>query len=118
MSDQTAASPAERLLRGVLDQHRLVARTRCGAISIPVVHHHGTESEAHPGPKRSLTCSEWAGHDGPHRDAICCYRFQTFEDWQVTQRQPSAYAACTCGTVWPCPTIEAIQEAAGAEEEH
>jgi hypothetical protein len=99
-------------LRAVLAMHRLNAHTQCGAISIPVVHHHGAESDGHPGPLRSLRCTKPAGHDGPHRDCVCCYRFQTFEDWQVVRREPYALDGCTassCLGFWPCDTIKAIQ---------
>lgn len=95
----------------VLALHRLVAKTQCGAISIPVVHHHGAENDRRPGPRRVLTCTNDAGHAGLHKDAVCCYSFQTFEDWQVADRKPRTCDACSCGTEWPCSTILAIQEA-------
>lgn len=95
----------------VLDLHRLVTDTRCGAISMPLIHHHGTETDSRPGPKRSLTCTKVPGHEGVHRDCICCYRFQTFEDWQVVGRKPRTFDVCSqCRDLWPCATIKAIQE--------
>ena len=97
------------LLDAVLDQHRLVAKTKCGARSIPIVHHHGEESDRRPGPKRRMRCTEDAGHEGLHKDAICCYNFETFEGWQVAERKPTTFDSCTCGRMWPCPTIEAVQ---------
>lgn len=103
---------SEDMLNAVLKQHVLVTHTQCGAISIPLVHHHGGESDFQPGPLRTLTCTMDDGHDGPHRDAICCYKFQTFSDWQVVDRKPRTFDACSDGGFWPCPTIKAIQEAA------
>lgn len=96
-------------LEAVLNLHRLVTHTQCGAISLPVVHHHGTESDHRPGPKRPLRCTEEAGHEGLHRDAICCYKFQTFEDWQVVDRKPRTFDTCSNCGMWPCSTIKAIQ---------
>lgn len=95
----------------VLDLHRLVTRTQCGAISIPLTHHHGAETDARPGPARSLTCTEEVGHEGLHRDCICCWHFQTFADWQVVDRKPRTFDVCTAGGMWPCETIKVIQEA-------
>lgn len=109
---ETTTTASTDLLGAVLNQHRLVAKTLCGARSIPLVHHHAGESDKRPGPLRLLRCTNVAGHDGLHKDAICCYSFQTFEDWQVTDRTPpSTFDACSCGTMWPCPTISALQEA-------
>lgn len=98
-------------IEAVLALHVLKTSTQCGAISMPVVHHHGAESDHRPGPKRSLTCTEKAGHDSLHRDTICCYKFQTFEDWQVVDRKPRTFDVCSHGGFWPCDTIKAIQEA-------
>jgi hypothetical protein len=114
LPNEAIAQSIEALLGAVLDQHRLQTSTQCGAISIPVVHHHGPETDNRPGPKRSLACSEDVGHDGLHRDCICCYRFQTFEDWQVVDRKPRTFDGCSspsCLGFWPCDTIKAIQEA-------
>lgn len=99
------------MLDAVLAQHRLVTKTQCGALSIPLVHHHGVENDRRPGPKRVLRCTEEAGHEGLHKDAICCWSFQTFEDWQVEDRKPRTFDACSCGEMWPCKTIKAMQEA-------
>lgn len=100
------------LLAAVLAQHRLVTKTQCGAVSVPLVHRHGSESDARPGPLRVLTCSEPDGHDGLHRDCLCCYSFQTFEDWQVADRRPRTFDVCSDGGLWPCDTVLALQEAA------
>src|ERR1044072_3346814 len=99
------------MMDAVLKLHKLKTYTQCGAISMPVVHHHGAESDYRPGPKRQLTCTEDVGHDGPHRDAICCYKFQTFEDWQVVDRRPRTFDVCAEGGMWPCDTVKALQEA-------
>lgn len=99
----------DTLLLAMLSVHRLATKTQCGAISTPLVHHHGPESDLRPGPLRKLFCTEDAGHEGLHRDAICCYNFQTFEDWQVVDRSPRTFDTCTCGGSWPCDTIQAIQ---------
>ena len=100
------------MLEAVLAQHRLVTSTQCGAISIPVMHHHGTETDKNPGPLRSLTCTNDVGHEGLHKDAICCWKFDTFEDWQVIDRKPRTFDACSDGGMWPCDTVKAMQEAA------
>lgn len=97
------------MLGAVLALHRLKTHTQCGAISMPLVHHHGSESDNRPGPLRSLTCTEDAGHEGLHRDAICCYRFQNFEDWQVVDRRPRTFDVCSEGGMWPCETVQTIQ---------
>ena len=107
-------------LDAVLALHRLRTKTQCGAISMPVVHHHGAESDRNPGPLKQLFCTQDAGHDGLHKDCICCYKFQTFEDWQVVARKPRTFDVCTEGGFWPCDTIKAIQAtvtAADAEAE-
>ena len=96
----------------VLEVHRLQTKTACGARSIPLVHHHGGESDKRPGPLRTLRCTEDAGHEGLHKDCICCYSFQTFEDWQVAERKPTTFDTCSAGGFWPCDTIKAIQGAA------
>lgn len=98
-------------LDAVLALHRMETSTQCGAISIPLVHHHGSENDHRPGALKRLTCTEPAGHAGLHKDCICCYKFQTFEDWQVADRRPRTFDRCTEGGMWPCDTIKAIQEA-------
>lgn len=101
-------------LRAVLDLHQRQSKTICGAVSMPVVHHHGAESDRFPGPLRTLTCSNEDGHEGDHKDAVCCYSFQTFEDWQVVDRKPRTWDTCSnpgC-SFWPCATVTAIQKAA------
>lgn len=104
------------LLDAVLAQHRLIAKTRCGAFSIPVIHRHSSES-ATAGALRVLRCSQNAGHDGPHKDAVCCYNFQEFQDWQVRGRRPGTFDSCSCGQSWPCDTIIALQAADRAAAE-
>ena len=98
-------------IEAVLALHRLQTSTQCGAISMPLIHHHGGETDGRPGPLRKLTCTEPAGHEGLHRDCICCYSFQKFEDWQVIDRKPRTFDTCSAGGLWPCETIKAIQEA-------
>lgn len=104
------------MLEAVLAQHRLVTKTQCGAISIPVVHHHGAESDKRPGPLRTLTCTEDVGHGGLHRDGICCWSFQRYEDWQVVDRKPRTFDVCSDGGMWPCDTVKALQSAAALLE--
>ena len=113
--------PAEAFLAAMLAEHRLVTSTQCGAISIPLVHHHADETDRRPGPLRTLFCTEPVGHGDPdtptptpHKDTICCWHFQTFEDWQVASRSPRTYDACTCGQMWPGPTSASIQRADAA----
>ena len=104
-------SASTEALDAVLALHCMETHTQCGAISMPLVHHHGSESDNRPGPLRSLTCTQEAGHEGLHKDAICCWNFQTFEDWQVVDRKPRTFDTCTAGGFWPCDTIKAIQSA-------
>lgn len=112
MTDTMEQTSSEKLLAAITETHRRVGRTICGARSIPLVHHHGTESDHNPGPLRRLRCTQEDHHEGPHQDAICCWHFQTFEDWQVESREPHEHDTCeSCQRSWPCPTIEAIQEA-------
>lgn len=110
MSDRSPMS--NEILEAVLALHRLETHTQCGAISMPLVHHHGMESDKRPGSLKTLTCTEQAGHDGLHKDCICCYQFQTFEDWQVTERRPRTFDMCSAGGTWPCETITALQAVA------
>lgn len=105
-------------MTAVLDLHRLKTKTQCGAISMPLVHHHGAESDRRPGKLKQLRCTEPAGHEGLHKDCICCWNFQTFEDWQVVDRKPITFDACassSCTGFWPCDTIKAVQQAVALE---
>lgn len=109
---------SDNMLDAVLSLHTMGRKTQCGAISIPLVHHHGYENDARPGPRRILRCTEDADHKGLHRDAVCCYNFQTFEDWKVADREPRVFDFCSCGGgFWPCPTIMAVQDAYAATKE-
>lgn len=113
MSEQTSPPiEAEVILSAIFAQHAMESTTQCGAVSIPVVHHHGSENDKRPGPKRVLHCTEPVGHEGDHKDAICCWHFQKFADWQVESRNPRAHdLCCSCHVEWPCPTVRAIQDA-------
>ena len=102
----------DSLRKAVLAEHPLVLRFICGARSIHIVHHHGSETDKRPGPRRQVRCTEDAGHEGKHKDAICCWNFETFEDWQVDHFEPTADARCgSCGENYPCKTVRAVQYA-------
>jgi hypothetical protein len=100
------------VIDAVLAVHQMRVSVQCGARSIPIVHHHGIERDSKPGPLRVMRCTEKVGHEGLHKDAICCWNFQRFADWQVAEVKPVAHPVCEdCHTGFPCATIRAIQEA-------
>ena len=84
----------------------------CGAMS-EVPHRHGNERE--PYPIRPVVCTEDAGHEGPHKDAICCWNFQEFTE-HAAYKSPEWADRSSCGhcqTTWPCPTMALLDPTEG-----
>lgn len=86
----------------VKDEH-----IRCGATN-EVPHQHGAERK--PYPIRPVACTLPLGHEGPHKDAICCWNFQQFEG--ATGQKSMEWMDCStcahCHQHWPCDTIAAL----------
>lgn len=86
---------ADDLLARVREMHQTQVHLRCGARTTEVVTHQFSGQTK----KSSLVCTEAPGHDGLHKDAICCWSFHQFD--APTPAEPEdTYAGrnvCTCG---------------------
>ena len=104
--DQQVRDLTERVER-VRALHIRHEHILCGAMS-EVPHRHGNEVE--PYPIRPVVCTLDQGHDGPHRDALCCWNFQEFTEHAAYKAQEWAdRSRCTmCQTSWPCATVAAL----------
>lgn len=105
----------DHLTKGILDLHVRHESIQCG-VTADVPHRHSSERRSgRPLLRRDLVCTEPDGHEGPHRDAICCYNFEAFTDDAsvvITGRRPLAkrdHSSCAhCHTSWPCETVALI----------
>lgn len=111
LTDLVRARDAE-VAEGILDLHVRHESIQCG-VTADVPHRHSSERRSgRPLLRRDLVCTEPDGHEGPHRDAICCYNFEAFTDdgsVVITGRRPLAkrdHSSCAhCLTSWPCETV-------------
>lgn len=86
-------------------EHQLVDEWGCGARSRIMPHRHSS----HRWEDKSMKCTLEAGHDGLHRDAICCWHFESFSE--VDHFEPIDRRACTCGQRWEsCSLVQAIYD--------
>lgn len=89
----------------------------CGAMA-EVPHRHGNEQE--PYPIRPVVCTEPKGHDGPHKDAICCWNFQKFTEptGQKSDEWADRSSCSHCMTTdWPCATAALLDPTEGETDE-
>ena len=90
----TAHETASALLAKIESRHVLVPTVRCNAKSVPIEHEHSN----HCVEVKSMTCTETEPHT-IHRDAMCCWRFQSFTEEQVAEHVPrTLWVHCLCGS--------------------
>lgn len=74
------------------EQHHLVEKFRCGARKTELVtHYHENTTET------NLVCTQDVGHEGSHKDAICCWRFHKFTDAEPQPEDVWRGEGCSCG---------------------
>lgn len=78
---------------------------RCGARARREVHHYNSKVQY----EHDLVCTEPPGHDGDHKDAICCWKFHTFPDAEPSPEDVWEGKLCTCGKM-DCETRAALDE--------
>lgn len=91
-------------LDAVLALHTPTGNVTCGARTDGVVPHRHSGGRTE---KRVMTCSNPVGHEGPHKDAVCCWAFHSFSDG-VPGVGRDLRSCATCRTAYPCPTVRAI----------
>lgn len=97
----------------VLEHHRSDQRRDCGAQtqSLPCDWSQGRSSHVYH-------CTLDPGHNGPHKDALHCWSFESFTDDQVVRHAPRNLAGCVgCKQAgiprpYPCPFHEEVVEIA------
>ena len=90
--------------RDVLALHKPTGIVTCGARTdgaVPHRHSNGHTAE------RVMTCSNPEGHEGPHKDAVCCWSFHSFSDG-VPGVGLDLRSCADCGRTWPCRTYTAL----------
>lgn len=101
---------SEKQYKVMVGEHRLIERWGCGAVSLPIPHKHYGDPHNAPAPLRVMRCSEELGHEGPHKDAICCWHFEKFTADQVDHLEPMDRRMCSCGKLWgACETARVLQ---------
>ena len=91
-------------VRDVLALHEPTGIVTCGARTDgAVLHRHSNEHTE----ERVMTCSNPEGHEGPHRDAVCCWSFHSFSDG-VPGVGRDLRSCADCGRSWPCRTYTAL----------
>lgn len=115
-ASRTAVPRLVAAIEAVYAEHEKVERALCGAMA-EVPHRHGDERS--PYPIRPVVCTEPQGHEGPHRDAVCCWNFQEFTEHAAYKSAEWAdRSTCrSCSTRWPCPTVRAVEAALGGDDE-
>lgn len=96
--------------KAVLADHRPEGNVTCGSqTNGPVAHRHNNNSL-----KQSfvvMTCSKSKGHEGDHRDAVCCWSFHSFPEEEAVDGPGRDLRYCLlCNEDWPCPDVRAAQE--------
>ena len=82
------------LIEELTELHHCAPVLRCGARAVrPVEHYHGDTTAA------NLVCTEKPGHDGLHKDAICCWRFHAFSDAEPAPEDVYKGRLCSCGNL-------------------
>lgn len=102
------------IVAGVEALHVKHEQILCGAVA-EVPHRHSSEPRRETYPIRPVVCTEERGHEGPHRDALCCWNFQEFTD--PTGQKPLSWtdrSSCShCRAEWPCPTVDLLNPTEG-----
>lgn len=98
------------VLTALLERHRSDGRHDCGARTELVA------CSSRQGSNHVLHCTLEPGHgpDVPHKDALHCWSFETFDNDAVVGYQPRDLSRCvTCGTTWPCEEREFLDSLTG-----
>lgn len=89
----------------LVELHHKVEKLRCGARTVlEVEHYSGYSSET------SLVCTRDVGHEGPHKDEICCWRFHAFTDGEPSPEDVWRGRLCSCGRL-ECKIREILESA-------
>lgn len=94
------------ILAEVRKIHQIESHYRCGARTTEVVTHQFSGQTK----KSNLVCTEAPGHEGPHKDSVCCWSFHQFEA-PTPDAPEDIYAGrfyCTCGAA-NCATLRALE---------
>lgn len=72
--------------------HHNAPKMRCGARrTMTVEHYNGKPRE------RDLVCTNDVGHEGLHKDALCCWKFHSFDDAEPQPEDVWRGENCACG---------------------
>ena len=83
----------------LMERHRSNGEHDCGAETMEMPCKSSIGKKGH-----RRHCSREPGHEGPHRDAVHCWAFETFTEDDVVVYAPRNLAGCdTCQQSWPCP---------------
>lgn len=102
------------IVAGVEALHVKHEQVLCGAMA-EVPHRHSSEPRREPYPIRPVVCTQEEGHEGPHKDALCCWNFQEFTEHAAYKSHEWAdRSSCShCRAEWPCPTVDLLNPTEG-----
>lgn len=105
---------AQDVIMMLLKHHCSDGRSDCGARTPTLPCDWTRGRSAHP-----RHCTLEPGHDGPHKDALHCWSFETFDETRVERYEPRDLARCKgCGSSpgfevgWPCNVAKEALEIA------
>lgn len=90
--------------------HGLLDRWSCGAYTAPTVNRHAFSNAVKA---EEMRCTEDQGHEGLHRDGMCCWRTHEFTNAEVVGYRPKDRRRCRCGKPWEeCEVGQAVEQLA------